>query len=455
MRAAGGRRKVEAGRPQDRPKQGGPRQRPAPGAGRRDNAPGAGGSGARTRPARSASRPSGDRAAPRGTTSGKAHSRSTPAGPPPAVRPPPLAAPRVYRDLGERGPWLVRCAPGLARVATTELRFRKVLARSADPTILRQRNHDLLFLPRSAERPPGLDLRVPEEVHYCPLFGRFKISQAQLTRLATLLRAQERPFRLAVTADGAHFPRQETRGWLDHQLRALGVPLTADPAVDDILWLFCIDEAYYFGLPRSVAADAPLRERRVGERPGSLPPTIAAALAFLGEPRAGDTVLDPVCGTGTLLAEAHAYAPEATVIGVDVDRAALDDAARNLAHIPQARLRHADGARTGLPDGSVSLFLGNLPFGKQFGSRDTNRDLYAGLLAEIARLAKPGQSRAALLTADTASFDEALASLAIPTAPRRVTVKVRGEAATIYVITLQGAEPPADPVAPAPPVAQR
>lgn len=370
----------------------------------------------------------------------------------PGVLPPPLAAPRVYHDLGARGPWLVRCAPGLARVATTELRFRKVLARNADPTILRQRNHDLLFLPRTAERPPGLDLRVPEEVHYCPLFGRFKISQGQLTRLAALLRAQERPFRLAVTADGAHFPRQETRGWLDHQLRALGVPLTADPAVDDILWLFCIDEAYYFGLPRSVAADAPLRERRVRERPGSLPPTVAAAIAFLGEPRAGDTILDPVCGTGTLLAEAHAYAPEAAVIGVDIDRAALDDAARNLAHIPQARLRHADGARTGLPDRSISLFLGNLPFGKQFGSRDTNRELYAGLLAEIARLAAPGQSRAVLLTADTASFEEALSAATTLIGQRRVSVKVRGELATIFVLGFQGAERAADPVAPSPPV---
>ena len=70
------------------------------------------------------------------------------------------------------------------------------------------------------------------------------------------------------------------------------------------MWVFCIDEAYYIGLQRSAQDDAPFRAQRTVERPGSLPPTIAAALAFLGNPAPGETILDPVCGSGTLLAEA-------------------------------------------------------------------------------------------------------------------------------------------------------
>jgi hypothetical protein len=330
---------------------------------------------------------------------------------------------------------VLRCAPGLARVVAAELRFRRVLARGAAPAILRQRNHDLLFLGRAAEGPPGSTLRVPEEVHYCPVYGRYKISQAQLARLAAMLRARGRAFRLVVTADGAHFPRQDTRRWLARALDGLGVPLTDDPATDSVLWTFCIEEAYYICLPRCSAADAPGRDRRRAERPGALPPTIAAALAFMGGPRPGDTILDPVCGTGTLLAEAHAYAPDAALLGVDRDRDALAAARRNLAHVPNVELIHGDSTDAGLPTRSTSLFLANLPFGKQFGDRRTNPALYRDLLAELRRLAAPA-ARAVLLTGDLEAFGQALHALPDLAVDRRVPIKVRGEAATIFALRM-------------------
>ncbi len=341
---------------------------------------------------------------------------------------------RRYVGLPERAPWVVRCAPGLARIATTELRFRKILARGVEPTVLRQRNHDLLFISRAGDTPPDLTLRIPEEIHYCPLFGRYKISQEQIGRLATLLRAQERPFRIVVTADGTQFPRVETRRWLGHRLTGLGVAITEDPAEDNVLWLFCVEEAYYVCLLRSGAPDAPERARRVVERPGSLPPTIAAAVAFLGTPRADDVILDPVCGSGTLLAEAHGYAPGARLRGLDRDFAAVEAARQNLAGVKDARLAIGDGADSNLPAGSITLFLGNLPFGKQFGDRETNGPLYERLLGEVERLAAPTGARAAFLTADTESFDAALAAHPGLTLDRRHAVKIRGEVATIFVL---------------------
>ena len=341
---------------------------------------------------------------------------------------------RRYVGLPERAPWVVRCAPGLARVATTELRFRKILARGVEPTVLRQRNHDLLFISRAGDTPPDLTLRIPEELHYCPLFGRYKISQEQIGRLATLLRAQERPFRVVVTADGTQFPRLETRRWLAHRLTGLGVAITEDPAEDNVLWLFCIEEAYYVCLLRSAAPDAPERARRVVERPGSLPPAIAAAIAFLGTPRADDVIFDPVCGSGTLLAEAHGYAPGARLRGLDRDFAAVEAARQNLAAVKDARLAIGDGADSNLPAGSITLFLGNLPFGKQFGDRETNGPLYERLLGEVERLAAPTGARAAFLTADTASFDAALAAHPGLVLDRRHMVKIRGEVATVYVL---------------------
>lgn len=348
----------------------------------------------------------------------------------------PSRIPRTYHTVGDRGPWVVRCAPGLARVAVSELRFRRALPRRAAPAILRQRNHDLLFIQRAGDRPPGPLLRVPEEVHYCLIYGRYKISQSQLQRLAATLRAQGRAFRLVVTADGAHFPRQDTRRWLAQQLQRLDVPLTEDPAWDEVLWAFCIEEAYYLCLLRCTADDAPSRRERRAERPGSLPPTIAAALAFLGEPRPGDAVLDPLCGTGTLLAEAHAYAPDTALAGIDLDGAALAAARDNLAHIPAVELLHGDGTRTGLPDRSVMLFLANLPFGKQFGARNTNPRLYRALLGEMLRLATPSDARAVLLTGDTGAFEDALAAFPQLAVSRQIPIRIRGEGATIFVVPL-------------------
>lgn len=337
-----------------------------------------------------------------------------------------------FRDLSDTGPWVLRCAPGLARVALTELRYRHLVGREAGATILRQRNHDLVFVPRTTG-PPSPTLRVPEEIHACVLFGRYKISQAQLARLAALLREQRRPFRVVVTADGAHFPRQQTKRWLQHALDGLGVPLTDDPDWDIVLWVFCVEEAYYVCLLRGTAADAPGRDRRHAELPGALPPTIAAALAFLGEPKADDTILDPVCGTGTLLAEAHAYAPEAALIGLDLDRDALAAALDNLARLSRLDLRRADAAHTGLPPGAVSLVLANLPFGKRFGSPATNPRLYRQICAEIARVAaRP--ARAVLLTADVDALTAALATQPHLRLARRVPIRVRGTAATIFVV---------------------
>src|SRR5262249_34899068 len=128
------------------------------------------------------------------------------------------------------------------------------------------------------------------------------------------------------------------------------------------LWVFAIDAAYY--ICHRLRDDG--RAWRVAERPGSLPPTIAAALAFLGHPADADAILDPVCGSGTVLAEAHDFAKGAVLHGFDIDPNAIAAARRNLKHT-SASLVTGDGRETGLPPASISLFLANLPFGKQFG----------------------------------------------------------------------------------------
>src|SRR5262249_57603945 len=167
------------------------------------------------------------------------------------------------------------------------------------------------------------------------------------------------------------------------------------------------------------------------ERGGGLRPTSAAAMAFRANPGDSDSVLDPVCGSGTLLAELHAYAPGAALTGIDLDRHAIAAARRNLAHLPQVQLAVGDARATGLADGSMTLFIANLPFGKQFGSRPEHRRLYPEILRELVRLGRPEGWRAILLTSDIEALQAAVAATPGIGIAAKTQVKIRGEAALI------------------------
>jgi len=343
------------------------------------------------------------------------------------------AKPKPDRPASSSAPaWLLRCAPGLAKTLVTELRFNALLDRRTKPTLLWQRNHDLVFLPRLQREPQPGDLRIAEEIHRCPVYGRYKISHHQLDVMAAALAAQKKPWHLVVSVDGTRFNRHELARWLGRELQRRHAPLNDES--NRLASLFCVEDAYYFCLPFRTADDAALRKHRVAEREGSLPPTIAAAMAFLANPRDADAALDPVCGSGTLLAELHAYAPGATLRGIDLDRQAIAAARRNLAHLPQVQLTVGDARATGLADGTMTLFLANLPFGKQFGSRGENRQLYPDILRELVRLGRPEGWRAILLTSDLEALQAAAATTPGVGIAAKTQVKIRGEAAVIATL---------------------
>lgn len=334
--------------------------------------------------------------------------------------------------------WVLRCAPGLARTLQSELRHDQLVGRGERVDLLWQRNHDLVFLPALPRPPKPHELRIAEELHRCLIYGRFKVSDSQLDRLAGALKGQRR--RLVVTADGRHFNRFDLARFLARELGRRGVRI--DDAATQPLFVFCIEQAFYACVPHRTADQVGGREARRAEREGSLPPTIAAAMAFLARPGERDTVVDPVCGSGTLLAEAAAYAPGAELHGVDTDPQAVKTARRNLAGVPQAQIAEGDGRALDLRPGSVTLALANLPFGKQFGDAVENRELYSEILAGLRKLAAPQGFRAAIIAAD-AELLESAAEEAGFRADLKVPVKVRGEAATILLLTPAASRSPA------------
>jgi 23S rRNA G2445 N2-methylase RlmL len=157
-----------------------------------------------------------------------------------------------------------------------------------------------------------------------------------------------------------------------------------------------------------IEADIAIVGVRLGERslskrsykhshvPGSLKPTVAAALASLVGVRPGMRVLDPCCGAATILIESQAY--QAEVWGGDIDLQAVMAARQNAdsAGTP-VQLQCWDACSLPVADKSVDRVISNLPWGRAVRTTETLEALYTGIGKEIRRVLAPG-GQAALLT---------------------------------------------------------
>ncbi|MGH3978875.1 MAG: methyltransferase domain-containing protein [Pseudonocardiaceae bacterium] len=122
---------------------------------------------------------------------------------------------------------------------------------------------------------------------------------------------------------------------------------------------------------------------RPAERKGALRPVVAAAMVRLaGGPRG--RVLDPCCGSGTILAEVFSAGWEA--VGSDLDPEAVAIARQN---VPGAVVDQGDVLELPHADAIFDAVVSNLPFGRQFRIEEPARWLRRAL-AEMARVTRPG-----------------------------------------------------------------
>lgn len=156
-----------------------------------------------------------------------------------------------------------------------------------------------------------------------------------------------------------------------------------DPAQIEIWVIEYAPGKIVAGLRLSTAA---MRQHdgRAAERTGALRPAVASAMVQLaGEPTGA--LLDPCCGSGTILHEAQVegWQPQ----GVDIDADAVDIAKQN---VPDAVVNLGDARRLDLPDASVGACVSNLPFGEQYKIPGDPGDWLAAVLTEMTRVTRPG-----------------------------------------------------------------
>lgn len=136
--------------------------------------------------------------------------------------------------------------------------------------------------------------------------------------------------------------------------------------------------------------DHPLHRRpyKQGHLPGSLKPTTAAALVHLAQPRVGQTLLDPFCGSGTIAIEAAEHG--LSVICGDVSPEAVLTAAANAhdAHVTRAALSRWDACLLPLRSQSVDVAVTNLPWGRQITVDAALTELYRRAFDELRRVVR-------------------------------------------------------------------
>lgn len=150
----------------------------------------------------------------------------------------------------------------------------------------------------------------------------------------------------------------------------------ADPATIE-LWVLETGDEWRLGLRLTVGSKA-RRTERSEERHGALRPSVAAAAVRLAG--APGRLLDPFCGTGTILAEAGAAGW--TAYGADLDPEALSAAGANT----RAQLLLADASHPPFAAGAFDAIVSNVPFGKQFSIQGS----LEGQVSALSPLVAPG-----------------------------------------------------------------
>ena len=127
---------------------------------------------------------------------------------------------------------------------------------------------------------------------------------------------------------------------------------------------------------------------RQGTVPASIHPATAACIVrsakyLFGPGKEDPVVLDPCCGSGTLLFEREAYSGCRNILGLDLQPGAVETARKNAAAGGSAaRFIQKDLTRFRTREPVDELYA-NLPFGNRVGSHEKNRELYAALVNRL------------------------------------------------------------------------
>jgi tRNA G10 N-methylase Trm11 len=289
--------------------------------------------------------------------------------------------------------------PGLGPLLAAETDRHPGLRRVGEPTF--DGRADLVFFQPSRGVDPTAALRLAEDVFVLlaqttsdgdpqRLTSRL-LHRASLERALSVWSRLVRPlgavmgYRVIVRVlSEEHFRRTSLRSVLSAAVARHRPRWRVEDPADVELWVSELPASRFVAAVR--LSDKSMRQRggRQVERHGALRPVVAAAMvALAGDP--SGLLLDPCCGSGTIVAEASEAGWRAS--GSDIDQQAVDAATRNY---PGAAFLRADARHLPFHDGEVAALVSNLPFGKQFDVEGDRQVWLRSMLTEAARVTTSG-----------------------------------------------------------------
>jgi len=167
-----------------------------------------------------------------------------------------------------------------------------------------------------------------------------------------------------------------------------------------------IDDAFFLGIDTTGDSSLHKRPWRVYDHPAHLKASIANAMIELAE-LDGGSVIDPMCGSGTILIELALRDYEGRIIGIEKYKKHLRGARMNALAagvLDKIEFIQGDAAKLTQYVDSVDFAISNLPYGLKIGKKSLIPKLYMDFFSELSKVL---EKRGIFLTTEKRAIEEA------------------------------------------------
>ena len=169
-----------------------------------------------------------------------------------------------------------------------------------------------------------------------------------------------------------------------------------------------IDKTYHFSI--KLTMNKPIGISQISETrektPATMRPSIAYNLCRLLNIEEGDIIIDPMCGSSTIIEIAlKEFKNQAYYICADIDLISLEKSQKNLGKLGFVDIILCNSMKSPFRPGIFNKIITDMPFGKRCGSHQQNLKIYPCLTQEFNRILIEGGKAVVVTTEKSLIFN--------------------------------------------------